>query len=162
MTDLTLLDGTVEDVAKGLAGLADDDFAALLAAERAGKTRKGVIDAIEEARAKASTKGVTYSAITDRGDGANGATTTNVGMPAASVTTAASLDQSGPANIDPATTFAASGAPLQAMDIDLGAASLDANPRANTSVDQNRIDFNDPVRTGAEIVADQLRDQAEA
>ncbi|RZI61401.1 MAG: hypothetical protein EOP94_00595 [Zymomonas sp.] len=71
--------------------------------------------------------------------------------------TASALDTSGPADIAPATQFAPSGAPVQSSEFDLDHAALDANPRANTTSDQNRIDFNDPVRTGREIVEDQLK-----
>ena len=77
--------------------------------------------------------------------------------PAVAVTTAASLDVSAPADIAPATEFDPSGAPIQTSDFDPKHIAVDDNPRANTTVDQNRIDFNDPVRTGAEIVADQLK-----
>tara|TARA_R110000787_G_scaffold208846_8_gene318915 strand:- start:6402 stop:6797 length:396 start_codon:yes stop_codon:yes gene_type:complete len=66
-------------------------------------------------------------------------------------------DGSVPANIAPATKFEPSGAPIQAMpDIDPSHPAVDADPRANTTVDQNRIDFNDPIRSGVEIVSEQL------
>lgn len=80
--------------------------------------------------------------------------------PSAAVTTAASLDPSPAADIAPATEFDPSGAPIQTTDIDVSHVAVDNNPRANTTVDQNRIDFNDPVRTGAEIVTDQLKAQS--
>lgn len=153
MNDVTkLLDGTVEDVTKRLTGLDTATLAALLSAEQAGKNRKGVTDAIEEAHTAAAAGGVAYTSTTDRGDGAAATTTTNIG--AAAVTTAASLDQSGPANVTPADGFEASGAPVQSSDIDLDHAALDRNPRANTTADQNRIDFNDPLRPSSEIVTD--------
>lgn len=160
MTDLKqLLDGTVEDVKTRLSDLDAATLAALLAAEQAGKNRKGVTDAIEEAQTAASAKAVTYTSTTDRGDGA-ATTATDVTAPAAALTTAASLDRSGDANIAPATEFDPAGAPVQSSGFDLDHAALDANPRANTTADQNRIDFNDPIRTGEEIVAAQLKDAA--
>ena len=156
MTDLTLLDGNVDDVKKGLKGLDANALAALLAAEQAGKTRKGVIDAIEEAQTAASTGAVAYTSTTDRGNDEETTTTTDVSAPAAAITTAASLDHSPEANIAPATEFEPSGAPLQTSEFDTGHVAVDANPRANTTEDQNRIDFNDPVRSGQQIVEDAL------
>ena len=47
----SVLDGTVAEVAATLPGLSRDALEALLAAERAGKTRKGVVEAIEGALA---------------------------------------------------------------------------------------------------------------
>lgn len=67
------------------------------------------------------------------------------------------VDGSAPANIPPATDFEPSGAPIQTVpDIDPSHPAVDADPRANTTVDQNRIDFNDPIRSGVEIVSEQL------
>lgn len=58
-----------------------------------------------------------------------------------------------PANIPPAETFDPSGAPVQTSgEIDTGHPAVDANPREKTSVDQNRIDFNDPTISGQEAV----------
>lgn len=63
--------------------------------------------------------------------------------------------------VAPATEFEASGAPHQIVpDVDPNHPAVDANPRAGTSVDQNRIDFNDPTLTGAEAVEQNLADQA--
>lgn len=157
MTDTKLLDGNVEDVKAGLAGLDAATLAALLAAEQAGKTRKSVIDAIELAQTKSS---VDYTQTTDRGDGDAATTTTDVRAPSAAVTTASSLDESPLADIAPATEFEPSGAPVQSSGFDLDHVSLDANPRANTTEHQNRIDFNDPIRTGEEIVTQRLADAA--
>ena len=65
------------------------------------------------------------------------------------------------ANIAPATSFAPSGAPEQVVgDVDASHPAIDADPRANTSVDQNRIDFNDPTLSGAEAVEKSLKKQA--
>lgn len=156
MNDVTkLLDGTVEDVKTRLGGLDTATLAAMLSAEQAGKNRKGVIDAVEEAHTAASSGGVQYTSATDRGDGTQAVTTTNIGS--AAVTTAASLDQSAPANVAPADQFDPAGAPVQSSEIDLDHVALDRNPRANTTADQNRIDFNDPVRSGREIVEEQLK-----
>jgi len=64
------------------------------------------------------------------------------------------------ANTPAATSFAPSGAPNQVVaDIDPAHPAVDADPRANTSVDQNRIDFNDPSLSGAEAVEKSLKQQ---
>lgn len=64
------------------------------------------------------------------------------------------------ANIPPATEINTSGAPQQIVpDVDMSHPAVDDNPRAKTTVDQNRIDFNDPNLSGAEAVAQNLRDQ---
>lgn len=68
---------------------------------------------------------------------------------------AADLDTSGAANIAPAKTFSPSGAPHQVTEFDPEHPAVDNDPRANTTADMNRIDFNDPVLTGAEIVEQQ-------
>lgn len=70
---------------------------------------------------------------------------------------AANLDTSGPADVAPAETFSPSGAPHQVTEFDPEHPAVDNNPRANTTADMNRIDFNDPIRTGAEIVEQQLQ-----
>lgn len=65
-----------------------------------------------------------------------------------------------PANIAPATTIDPSGAPVQIVpDVDLSHPAVDADPRKGTTIDQNRIDFNDPNKSGAEAVADMLNAQ---
>ena len=57
-----------------------------------------------------------------------------------------------PANIGAATKFDPSGAPVQLVpDVDPDHPAVDADPRKGTSVDQNRIDFNDPTLNGAEL-----------
>jgi len=76
------------------------------------------------------------------------------------VGTASTLDTSGAANIAPATEFSPSGAPRQSTDIDLDHPAVDANPRAGTTVNQNKIDFNDPNLTGQEAVERNLKAQA--
>lgn len=175
-TDLKLLDGSVDDVKAGLSGLTVDDLAALKSAEKDGKNRSTVLKAIEAAHEALADQsgggGVTYTADADRGDG-DTASVVDAGHSAAglareggdtetvaaALTTASSLDLSGPADIAPATDFEASGAPLQVTGFDPGHPAVDNDPRAHTTVDQNRIDFNDPVRTGAEIVTERMRDQ---
>lgn len=115
MTDLKLLDGTVEEVIAGLDGLSDADRTALLAAEREGKKRKGVIAALDP----------------EDGSEGNGA---------------------GEAN-----GFEASGAPAQVVEgVDPSHPAVDADPRANTTETQNRIDFNDPNINGVDVVSEQL------
>lgn len=65
------------------------------------------------------------------------------------------------AGIAPATTIDPSGSPVQIVpDVDLDHPAVDANPRANTTEDQNRIDFNDPSLEGQEAVEKNLADQA--
>jgi hypothetical protein len=122
MIDLKLLDGKVEDVAKGLKGLSLTDLSALLAAEKEHKNRSGVIDAIEAAQQNAADENANIAAVTE---------------------------------------FDPSGAPRQVVsDVDSNHPAVDANPRANTTEAQNRIDFNDPSLDGREAVEKNLADQA--
>jgi hypothetical protein len=59
--------------------------------------------------------------------------------------------------VDPATTFSPSGAPHQVVpDVDPDHPAVDNDPRKNTTADMNRIDFNDPTKTGAVIAAEQI------
>ncbi|OAS26291.1 hypothetical protein [Methylobacterium platani] len=68
-----------------------------------------------------------------------------------------------PADVKPATSFAPSGAPEQDVPgVDVGHPALDANPRAGTTADQNRIDLNDPTLSGAEAVKRNLEAQKPA
>lgn len=70
---------------------------------------------------------------------------------------AAKQDVKADAKIAPATEFEASGAPHQIVgDVDPGHPAVDNDPRAGTSVEQNRIDFNDPTLSGADAVAKNL------
>lgn len=65
-----------------------------------------------------------------------------------------------PANIPAATEVSTSGAPQQVVpDVDMSHPAVDNNPRANTTVDQNRIDFNDPTIPGHDAVANALNEQ---
>ena len=76
--------------------------------------------------------------------------------------TASALDTSPAANIAPATEFSPSGAPRQVTDIDVDNPAVDNDPRAGTTANQNRIDFNDPSIEGHEAVEKNLKDQADA
>lgn len=79
------------------------------------------------------------------------------------MTTKKADDVKADAKVEPATEFEASGAPHQTVDdVDPSHPAVDANPRAGTTVEQNRIDFNDPKKTGAEAVAENLDAQAKA
>jgi hypothetical protein len=71
--------------------------------------------------------------------------------------TASALDTSGPANIAAATEFSPSGAPRQVTDIDVSHPAVDNDPRAGTTADQNRIDFNDPTLEGHEAAENNLQ-----
>lgn len=58
-----------------------------------------------------------------------------------------------PADLPAAAEFAPSGAPVQVVpDVEPSHPAVDANPRANTTEAQNRIDFNDPTISGQEAV----------
>ena len=74
------------------------------------------------------------------------------------------VDQkSKPADIAPATGFAPSGAPQQVVPhVDPSHPAVDNDPRAGTTVAQNKIDFNDPRKPGSEVVAEQLGMEVEA
>ena len=64
------------------------------------------------------------------------------------------------ANLPAATEIDPSGAPRQIVpDVDMSHPAVDDNPRAKTTVDQNRIDFNDPTVPGHTAVADALTAQ---
>lgn len=78
-------------------------------------------------------------------------------------TKAAKPPESAPAGIAPATTFSTSGAPMQIVpDVDPSHPAVDNDPRAGTTVNQNKIDFNDPSIEGHEAVEKNLKDQAKA
>jgi hypothetical protein len=64
------------------------------------------------------------------------------------------------AEVPAATAFSTSGAPVQLVpDVDPDHPAVDNDPRANTTVAQNKIDFNDPNLDAAEAVAENLRKQ---
>ena len=143
MDDVTkLLDGSIDNVKAGLSGLSHDDLLRLKAAEEAGKNRKGVLDLIAAALNDADAK---------RASGfVQNAPMTSGSVAADTVTTA-------PANIPPATTIDTSGAPQQIVgDVDMSHPAVDADPRAGTTDDMNRIDFNDPNLSGPDAVAKML------
>lgn len=73
------------------------------------------------------------------------------------MTTKKTDDLKNDAKVPAATEFEASGAPHQPSDqIDPGHPAVDNNPRTGTTVEQNRIDFNDPTLSGQEAVAKNL------
>lgn len=131
MGDLTkILDGTVDEVKADIAGLSHVDLQALRKAEAAGKDRTGVMGAIDAALAAlahdGSEGGVEHAAIERRDNG-----------------------------VAAADTIDTSGAPQQIVpDVDMSHPAVDADPRANTTADQNRIDFNDPTREGIDVVTE--------
>ncbi len=135
---IKLLESGVDEVKAGLSGLSHDDLLKLKAAEEAGKKRKGVLDALADAIADADAKragGFTNTAATS----------------ASAATTAAQ------ANIPPADTIDTSGSPQQIVpDVDMSHPAVDADPRAGTSEDANRIDFNDPNKPGHQVVEEAL------
>jgi hypothetical protein len=141
---LKLLDGSADDVKTGLAGLSHDDLLKLRTAEKDGKARKGVLDMLDAAISAADAArsgGTVQMASTD----ANGVT---------------NLDHSGPANIAAATSIDTAGAPQQIVpDVDMEHPAVDNDPRANTTETMNRIDFNDPHRSGSDVVTDALKAQ---
>ncbi|WP_342657127.1 hypothetical protein NPJ82_09235 [Sphingomonas sp. NY01] len=58
------------------------------------------------------------------------------------------------AAVAPATEIDTSGAPQQIVpDVDMTHPAVDNDPRAGTTTEQNRIDFNDPTISGADQVA---------
>ena len=76
--------------------------------------------------------------------------------------TAPKVEEQKQADIPAATEFDPSGAPVQSVpDVDPANPAVDANPRENTTEDQNRIDFNDPYADGSEIVERNLKEQGE-
>jgi hypothetical protein len=73
--------------------------------------------------------------------------------------TTAAADASPAANIAPASDFSPSGAPRQVTEIDAAHPAVDNDPRAGTTVEQNKIDFNDPSLDGHEAVEKNLKAQ---
>ena len=89
------------------------------------------------------------------------ATTTKTEAAKAKTAEETTVDGDKPANIPAATEFEASGAPQQVVpDVDPKHPAVDDNPRAGTTVDQNRIDFNDPGLSSAEAVQRNLEAQS--
>jgi hypothetical protein len=168
---LKLLDGNAEDVKTGLAGKSHDDLLKLREAEQNGKTRKGVLEALDAAiteadAARAGGRVQAEPAGDGSGDdedarGVESGALTRSGT--AGVGIAADLDTSGPAQIAPADEFDTAGAPQQIVpDVDPTHPAVDNDPRAGTTDHMNRIDFNDPVKPGVEVVEAALKDQAQA
>jgi hypothetical protein len=147
MEDLNkLLDGSVEDVKAGLAGKNHDQLLALQTAEKAGQNRKGALTAIDDAIKVADAERA-------------GGFVVNGNIHVTHSTVAADFDPSGPANIAPADQFDTSGAPQQIVpDVDASHPAVDNDPRAGTTANQNRIDFNDPTKPGHQVVEEALRD----
>lgn len=138
MTDINLLESNAADVKAGLTGLDAASLADLLAAEKAGKNRKGVIADIEDAQ-----RALDADATAD---------------PAHETAAIKTLTENDPpAEISPAETFDPSGAPVQIVpDVVPNHPSVDNNPRANTTETMNRIDFNEPLRDDVDVVTEQL------
>lgn len=61
-----------------------------------------------------------------------------------------------PANIPAATEFSPSGAPRQVTDFDPAHPAVDNDPRKDTTLKQNQIDFNDPGLSEEAAVAKNL------
>lgn len=60
----------------------------------------------------------------------------------------------------PAKEIDTSGAPQQIVDdVDMSHPAVDNDPRAGTTAEQNRIDFNDPTIDGREAVEKNLKAQ---
>ncbi len=129
MTDLKLLDGKAADIMKAAAALSAEDRAALLTAEQGGKNRSTVIAALQP--------------ISEEEGQADEA--------------AAALSSATVISADAQEGFEASGAPQVELEgVNLDHPAVDANPRANTTETQNRIDFNDPSKSGVDVVSEQL------
>ena len=63
--------------------------------------------------------------------------------------------------VKPAETVDAAGAPQQIVpDVDMEHPAVDADPRAGTTAEQNKIDFNDPALSGSEAVEKNLKAQS--
>jgi len=64
------------------------------------------------------------------------------------------MDTTDQNNVPPATEIDTSGAPQQIVpDVDMDHPAVDNDPRAGTTTEQNRIDFNDPTISGSDQVA---------
>lgn len=86
------------------------------------------------------------------------ATTTSTEKTTAKDVKAKEAELDKPANIPAATEFSTSGAPRQVTDFDPSHPAVDDNPRKDTSIKQNRIDFNDPGLTAEEAVIKNLKE----
>jgi hypothetical protein len=141
MDELTkLLEGSANDVKVALRGLSHDDLLKLKSAEQNGSKREGVLHAIDSALRHADTA-------------RTGGTVVMTGA----IGIASALDTSAPADLAAASEFSPSGAARQVTDIDVDHPAVDNDPRANTTETMNRIDFNDPGKSGREAVDDALK-----
>jgi hypothetical protein len=69
------------------------------------------------------------------------------------MTKSSDASKAGGSGVAAATKVDPSGAPVQVVpDVDLDHPAVDNDPRANTTAEQNRIDFNDPTISGREAV----------
>ncbi len=144
MDDLTkLLEGSDNDVKARLVGRSHDDLLKLKALEQQGKGREVVLAAID----------ASLNVLDEhRAGGTTVMTTAGLGL-------ASALDTSGAADLAAADDFSPSGAPRQVTEIDVSHPAVDNDPRAGTTVNQNRIDFNDPTISGREAVEQALKTQ---
>ena len=144
MKDLIkLLEGSANEVKAGLHGVSHDNLLKLKSAEQNGSKREDVLHAIESALRDADTVRTGGTVVMATG---------TIGM-------SSSLDTSAPADLAAASDFSTSGAPRQVTDIDVDHPAVDNDPRANTTETMNRIDFNDPGKTGREAVEAALKAQ---
>lgn len=144
MKDLIkLLEGSANEVKAGLHGVSHDNLLKLKSAEQNGSKREDVLHAIENALRDADTVRTGGTVVMATG---------TIGM-------SSSLDTSAPADLAAASDFSTSGAPRQVTDIDVDHPAVDNDPRANTTETMNRIDFNDPGKTGREAVEAALKAQ---
>ena len=142
MDDLNkLLEGSVTNVKAALRGLSHDDLLKLQSAEKNGGKREAVLNAIDSALNQVDTA---------RTGGVVKMTTGGLGI-------ASGLETSKPADLAAASEFSTSGAARQLTDIDVGHPAVDNDPRANTTETMNRIDFNDPGKSGRDVVDDALK-----
>ena len=161
MDDLIkLLDGSIDAVKTGVAGKSHDDLLKLKAGEQAGQNRKGVLTVLDAAIEAANVQRAGGVVQMEPVDAAR-ATLDDTHRPAATHSTiAADFDSSPRAEIAPATDIDTSGAPQQIVpSVDLDHPAVDNDPRANTTERMNRIDFNDPVKPGHEVVAEAINSQ---
>lgn len=73
--------------------------------------------------------------------------------------TAAGKAAETPGDIAPATSFNPAGAAREEVPVSADHPALDANQRGGANAIQNRIDLNDPTKSGHEAVADALKAQ---
>lgn len=152
-TALAAIDGAIADH-PGDETEADQASAAPVETESAATATEPAESATEQVDSATTTSATAEASVAKSDDAVEQpATDPVVETPVSEgASTAATFDHSGPANIPAATEFEPSGAPIQSTAIDAEHPAVDANPRAGTTVDQNRIDFNDPTLSGEEAV----------